>query len=94
MKRLKSSGETRSAESQVFQSSGWLGPHPLAESANENALEPPETTTVITGLEPYTKYKFRVLAVNMAGSVSSAWTTGRTGESGEDQGFELYFENT
>ena len=50
MKRLKSSGETRSAESQVFQSSGWLGPHPLAESANENALEPPETTTVITGL--------------------------------------------
>lgn len=94
MKRLKSSGETRSAESQVFQSSGWLGPHPLAESANENALEPPETTTVITGLEPYTKYKFRVLAVNMAGSVSSAWTTGRTGESGEDQCFELYFENT
>ncbi|KAI4537068.1 hypothetical protein MG293_013271, partial [Ovis ammon polii] len=81
MKRLKSNGETRSAESQVFQSSGWLSPHPLAESANENALEPPETTTVITGLEPYTKYKFRVLAVNMAGSVFSAWTTGRTGES-------------
>ncbi|XP_058895005.1 usherin [Kogia breviceps] len=81
MKRLRSNGETRSAESQVFQSSGWLSPYPLAESANENALEPPELTTVITGLEPYTKYKFRVLAVNMAGSVSSAWSTGRTGES-------------
>uniref|UniRef100_A0A8C9BFN6 Usherin n=1 Tax=Phocoena sinus TaxID=42100 RepID=A0A8C9BFN6_PHOSS len=81
MKRLRSNGETRSAESRVFQSSGWLSPYPLAESANENALEPPEPTTIITGLEPYTKYKFRVLAVNMAGSVSSAWTTGRTGES-------------
>ncbi|KAM9109657.1 usherin isoform 1-T1 [Megaptera novaeangliae] len=81
MKRLRSNGETRSAESRVFQSSGWLSPYPLAESANENALEPPQSTTIITGLEPYTKYKFRVLAVNMAGSVSSAWTTGRTGES-------------
>nr|XP_031294235.1 usherin [Camelus dromedarius]XP_031294237.1 usherin [Camelus dromedarius] len=81
MKRLGSNGETRSEESRVFQSSGWLSPHPAAESTNENALEPPQTTTVIAGLEPYTKYEFRVLAVNMAGSVSSAWTTGRTGES-------------
>ncbi|XP_060145902.1 usherin [Globicephala melas] len=81
MERLRSNGETRSAESRVFQSSGWLGPYPLAESASETALEPPEPTTIVTGLEPYTKYKFRVLAVNMAGSVSSAWTTGRTGES-------------
>uniref|UniRef100_A0A8D0R6P0 Usherin n=1 Tax=Sus scrofa TaxID=9823 RepID=A0A8D0R6P0_PIG len=81
MVRLRSSGETRSAESRVFQSSGWLSPHQFAKSANENALEPPQTTTVITGLEPYTQYKFRVLAVNMAGSVSSAWTTERTGES-------------
>ncbi|EQB78595.1 usherin isoform A [Camelus ferus] len=93
MKRLGSNGETRSEESRVFQSSGWLSPHPAAESTNENALEPPQTTTVIAGLEPYTKYEFRVLAVNMAGSVSSAWTTGRTGESGENQCFELCFEN-
>lgn len=90
MVRLRSSGETRSAESRVFQSSGWLSPHQFARSANENALEPPQTTTVITGLEPYTQYKFRVLAVNMAGSVSSAWTTERTGESGDDQCFKLY----
>lgn len=90
MVRLRSSGETRSAESRVFQSSGWLSPHQFAKSANENALEPPQTTTVITGLEPYTQYKFRVLAVNMAGSVSSPWTTERTGESGDDQCFKLY----
>ncbi|XP_040491950.1 usherin [Ursus maritimus] len=81
MKRMKSDGEITSAESRVFQSSGWLSPHPFAESANENALKPPQTATTITALEPYTQYAFRVLAVNMAGSVSSAWASERTGES-------------
>nr|XP_019599683.1 PREDICTED: usherin isoform X2 [Rhinolophus sinicus] len=81
MKRLRSNGEPTSAESLVFESSGWLSPHPFAESANENALTPPQTTTTIAGLEPYTEYEFRVMAANMAGSVSSAWTLGRTAES-------------
>ncbi|XP_004376015.1 usherin [Trichechus manatus latirostris] len=81
MKRSSSNGESSSAESRVFQNSGWLSPHPFTESANENALQPPQTATVITGLEPYASYEFRVLAVNMAGSVSSAWTSERTGES-------------
>ncbi|KAI5940642.1 Usherin [Manis javanica] len=81
MRQLKYNGETVSGESQVFQSGGWLSPHAFAESANENAFKPPQTTTTITGLEPYTKYEFRVLAVNVAGSVSSAWTSERTGES-------------
>ncbi|XP_053463887.1 usherin [Nycticebus coucang] len=80
MKRSRST-EAISEESRVFQSSGWLSPHPFAESANENALKPPQTATTITGLEPYTKYELRVLAVNMAGSVSSAWISERTGES-------------
>nr|XP_011759520.1 usherin isoform X1 [Macaca nemestrina] len=81
MRRLRSTKETTSEESRVFQSSGWLSPQSFAESANENALKPPQTMTTITGLEPYTKYEFRVLAVNMAGSVSSAWVSERTGES-------------
>ncbi|XP_006890633.1 PREDICTED: usherin [Elephantulus edwardii] len=80
MRRLNSNGETASTESRVFQNSGWLSPYPFTETANENALQPPQTTTVIAGLEPYTTYEFRVLAVNMAGSVSSAWTSERTGE--------------
>ncbi|XP_077013931.1 usherin [Tamandua tetradactyla] len=81
MKRVSSNGEAMSAERRVFQNSGWLSFHPFTESANENALQPPQTTTVVTGLEPFTRYKFRVLAVNMAGSVSSGWTSERTGES-------------
>ncbi|KAM5300669.1 usherin [Glossophaga mutica] len=81
MKRLRSNGETVSAESRVFESSGWLSPRPFAESANEHALKAPQASTTITGLEPYTQYEFRVSAVNMAGSVSSAWTSERTGES-------------
>uniref|UniRef100_A0A673TE79 Usherin n=1 Tax=Suricata suricatta TaxID=37032 RepID=A0A673TE79_SURSU len=81
MKRLRSDGETMSAESQVFQSSGWLSPPSFGESANENALKPPQTAATVTALEPYTMYEFRVLAVNMAGSVSSAWMSERTGES-------------
>ncbi|XP_048212729.1 usherin [Perognathus longimembris pacificus] len=68
-------------ESQVFQSRGWFNPHPFSRSANEHAEKWPQMTAHITGLEPYTEYEFRVLAVNMAGSVSSAWISERTGES-------------
>uniref|UniRef100_A0A8B9U5J2 Usherin n=1 Tax=Anas zonorhyncha TaxID=75864 RepID=A0A8B9U5J2_9AVES len=67
-------------EIRVFQSSGWLSPQPVLESANENALAPPQTSTTVTDLEPFTKYEFYVLAVNMAGSTSSDWISGRTAE--------------
>ncbi|KAJ6666904.1 hypothetical protein lerEdw1_018906 [Lerista edwardsae] len=60
--------------------SGWFNPHPVLESANENALRPPLTSTRVTDLDPYTKYEFRVLAVNMAGSTFSNWTSQRTSE--------------
>ena len=92
MKRSRSNGETVSSGSQVFESSGWLSPRPFAESANEHALKAPQTSTTITGLEPYTQYEFRVSAVNVAGSVSSAWTSERTGESGEDQALNSTFK--
>ncbi|XP_059533348.1 usherin [Myotis daubentonii] len=81
MRRLRSDGEPTSVESRVFESSGWLSPRPLAESANENALKSPPAATTVPGLEPYTTYEFRVWAGNMAGSVSSPWASGRTGES-------------
>jgi hypothetical protein len=85
MKRVRST-----EESQVFQSSGFFGPHPLAVSANETELKPPETTVSIIGLQPYIEHEFRVLAMNMAGNVSSAWKSERTGESGKDWRFEFY----
>ncbi|XP_036133319.1 usherin [Molossus molossus] len=79
MKRPSSDGEPTLAESRVFESSGWLSARPSAESANEKALKP-QMATAVAGLEPYTQYEFRVLAENMAGNVSSAWASGRTGE--------------
>ncbi|XP_032771366.1 usherin [Rattus rattus] len=70
-------------ESLVFESRGWFDSHRASQSANqsENVLQDPQVSTVLSGLDPHTEYAFRVLAVNMAGSVSSAWASERTGES-------------
>ncbi|XP_060102758.1 usherin [Heteronotia binoei] len=77
---LQSNGSFVPPESRVFQASGWYSPHPMTDSANENALTPPLTNTKITDLEPFTEYEFRVLSVNMAGSTFSKWTSQRTTE--------------
>uniref|UniRef100_A0A8C6NEI0 Usherin n=1 Tax=Melopsittacus undulatus TaxID=13146 RepID=A0A8C6NEI0_MELUD len=79
-KKLKPAGNFPPLEIRIFQSSGWFSPQPVMESPNENALAPPQTTTIVTDLEPFTEYEFSVLAVNMAGSISSDWITGQTGE--------------
>ncbi|KAM9016840.1 usherin [Ara ararauna] len=79
-KKLKPAGNILPLEIRIFQSSGWLSPQPVMESPNENALAPPQTTTTVTDLEPFTEYEFSVLAVNMAGSISSDWISGQTGE--------------
>ncbi|XP_065144388.2 usherin [Paramisgurnus dabryanus] len=67
-------------EQRVFLSSGWLNPMSSMSSANENALTPPESTAVVSNLEPYSTYHFRVLTVNMAGGTQSDWAVGRTAE--------------
>ncbi|GAB0187410.1 usherin [Grus japonensis] len=79
-KKVKPAGNFLPPEIRVFQSSGWLSPQPVMESPNENALAPPQTSTTVTDLEPFTEYEFYVLAVNMAGSISSDWISGQTGE--------------
>ncbi|XP_065600248.1 usherin [Cyrtonyx montezumae] len=79
-KKLKRLDNEPPPEIRVFQSSGWLSPQPVLESANENALAPPQTSTTVIDLEPFTEYEFCVIAVNMAGSVSSDWISGRTAE--------------
>lgn len=82
-KKSKQAGNFLLPEIRIFQSSGWLSPQPVMESPNENALAPPQTSTTVTDLEPFTEYEFYVLAVNMAGSISSDWISGRTGEAGK-----------
>ncbi|XP_069464673.1 usherin [Ambystoma mexicanum] len=77
---LQTDGQHVPSERRVFQGSGWYSPYPVAESANENALTPPPTSTNLTNLEPYKQYEFRLLVVNMAGSAFSDWVTARTAE--------------
>lgn len=71
-----------SMEHRIFLSSGWLDPQQPLDSASENALTPPESSVVVSDLEPFTAYRFRVLTVNMAGSTMSEWSTARTAEGG------------
>ncbi|NXU70580.1 USH2A protein, partial [Oreotrochilus melanogaster] len=79
-KKLEPDGNYLPPEVRIFQSSGWFSPQPVMESPNENALAPPQTSTTVTDLEPFTEYEFYVLAMNMAGSTSSDWVSGRTGD--------------
>ncbi|XP_077341211.1 usherin [Lithobates pipiens] len=71
----------QTVERRVFHASGWLNPQPLVESENENVLQPPVTSTIITNLEPNTEYEFCLVTTNMAGSVASVWVTLKTEES-------------
>ncbi|MBN3306045.1 USH2A protein, partial [Amia calva] len=67
-------------ERRVFSDSGWLNPQSMVTSANENALSPPQSSTTVTDLEPFSTYQFKVFAVNMVGSTLSEWASGRTDE--------------
>lgn len=69
-------------EHRIFLSTGWLDLQQASDSASENALAPPESSVVVSDLEPFTAYRFRVLTVNMAGSTTSDWSTARTAEGG------------
>lgn len=71
-----------STEHRIFLSTGWLDPLQPSDWSGENALTPPESSVLVSDLEPFTAYRFRVLAVNMAGSTRSEWSTARTAEGG------------
>uniref|UniRef100_A0A3B3DE37 Usher syndrome 2A (autosomal recessive, mild) n=1 Tax=Oryzias melastigma TaxID=30732 RepID=A0A3B3DE37_ORYME len=66
----------------VFYSSGWLDPSVSLEKARVNRSEasPPESTTIIAGLQAFSTYQLRVVSINSAGSVASDWTTAHTEE--------------
>ncbi|KAK2854220.1 hypothetical protein Q5P01_006881 [Channa striata] len=69
-------------EKKVFLSTGWLDPSvsPEAQLTNTSAALPPESSTVVSGLQAFSTYQLRVVSSNVAGSVASGWTAARTTE--------------
>uniref|UniRef100_A0A4W6FW95 Usherin n=1 Tax=Lates calcarifer TaxID=8187 RepID=A0A4W6FW95_LATCA len=69
-------------EKKVFLSSGWLDPSvsPETQLTNRSALSPPENSTIVAGLQAFSTYQMRVESINVAGRVTSGWTTARTME--------------
>uniref|UniRef100_A0A3B5QN66 Usherin n=1 Tax=Xiphophorus maculatus TaxID=8083 RepID=A0A3B5QN66_XIPMA len=68
------------SETRVFSSSGWLDPSVLPEqnSTKKTTLSPPESSTIIEGMQAFSAYQLRVVSVNSAGNVTSEWTTAHT----------------
>jgi len=71
-------------EKRAFNSTGWLDPSVSTKGkpSNRSAMSPPETSTIIEGLQAYSTYQLRVVSISSAGSVTSQWTTARTMEGG------------
>ncbi|KAM4602923.1 usherin [Polymixia lowei] len=69
-------------ERKVFMSFGWLDPSatPDLNRANGSIVPPPESSSMITGLQAFSTYQIRVVSSNMAGNVTSESTTARTME--------------
>ncbi|XP_074522167.1 usherin [Halichoeres trimaculatus] len=77
-----SNSSSRAVEQKVFFSSGWLdlSMSPEAQQTNKSKVPPPEDSTFVTGLQAFSTYQMRVVSINVAGSVSSGWSTARTME--------------
>ncbi|TDH17235.1 hypothetical protein EPR50_G00006290 [Perca flavescens] len=69
-------------EKRVFFSAGWLDPSvsPEAQLTNRSTVSPLESSTIVGSLQAFSTYQMRVVSINMAGSVTSGWTTARTME--------------
>uniref|UniRef100_A0A3Q3IYQ0 Usher syndrome 2A (autosomal recessive, mild) n=1 Tax=Monopterus albus TaxID=43700 RepID=A0A3Q3IYQ0_MONAL len=52
----------------------------ISTQTNRSTVLPPESSAVISGLQAFSTYQMRVVSINMAGSVTSGWTTARTME--------------
>ncbi|MED6278925.1 hypothetical protein CHARACLAT_029076, partial [Characodon lateralis] len=68
------------SERRVFSSSGWLDPSVFPEGSptKRSTLSPPESSTIIEGLQAFSAYQLRVVSINSAGNVTSEWTTAHT----------------
>ncbi|XP_077569166.1 usherin [Stigmatopora nigra] len=66
----------------VFVSTGWLDPTIPSQAplSNRSTVLPPESSTIVASLQAFSHYQLRVVSVNMAGNVTSGWTTTHTME--------------
>ncbi|XP_061735051.1 usherin isoform X2 [Nerophis ophidion] len=73
---------SQTGEKSVFVSMGWFDPSIPSEAKlnNTSIASPPESSTIVTGLQSFSSYQMRVVSVNVAGNVTSGWTTARTME--------------
>ena len=66
-------------ETRIFYPAGWYNPRPTT-SPLEDPVEPPATNYTVEGLDPFTRYEFKVTAMNQAGTTASSWMVARTQE--------------
>ncbi|CAL8351742.1 unnamed protein product [Merluccius merluccius] len=64
----------------VFISSGWQESDRNNRGTNRKMVQPPESSAIITGLQPFSTYQMRIASVNTAGHATSEWATARTAE--------------
>ncbi|KAM9408306.1 LOW QUALITY PROTEIN: usherin [Pholidichthys leucotaenia] len=67
-------------EKRVFFSSGWLDLSEEKSLTNKSTMPPPESSTIVAGLQAFSTYQMRVVSTNIAGSASSTWSTAHTME--------------
>nr|XP_040024120.1 usherin isoform X2 [Gasterosteus aculeatus aculeatus] len=77
---IESQNPLLAVEKRVFVSAGWLDPSvsPEERLTNGSSVPPPESSTIVGNLQAFSTYEMRVVSINMAGSVTSGWTTART----------------
>ncbi|KAM4744036.1 usherin isoform 3-T3 [Anableps anableps] len=77
---VESKNVSFTSERRVFSSSGWLDPSvfPDRNPTKRSTLSPPESSTIIEGLQAFSAYQLRVVSINSAGNVTSEWTTAHT----------------
>ncbi len=69
------------ADSLIFHAAGQYDPRPTLTPMS-NVVNPLSHEYVVTGLDPYTQYEFKITSQNSISGVESIWAVGATKEAG------------